>query len=82
MNKIYTVPSGFKIDLSKVVAVGVLRNNEFYDLYIPVYVTGSEQPIKLVYGNTLENVEESDKAQIKKNVSEFIKAWEEIANGK
>ena len=74
--RIFTFPSGAKIDLRRIVSIGALdKNINVGTFFIPVHVTGINEPIKFTLGYAIGKVEETKKTEILKIIEEFQMSW-------
>lgn len=75
-SRIYLFPRGEQIDLRRVVCIGALdKNINAGTFFIPIYVTGMNEPIKITLGYAIGKVEETKKTEILKTIEEFQMAW-------
>jgi hypothetical protein len=73
---IYTFNTNTKIRLDKIIAIGSLDKDQYYNIFIPVYVHGMDKPIKLVMANSIGKVSDEIKQKVQSNYNDFLNAWE------
>lgn len=79
MKSVYTFPNGTKIDLLKVYCIGDIDKDVSSGLiFIPVFCTGSEKPMRIPLGNYFGKVPEDKKQDILIIYMQFVAAWEAI----
>ena len=74
--QIYTFPTNTKIRLDRIIAIGALDKDQYYNIFIPVFVIGMDKPIQLVMANSIGKVSEETKLKVQTNYNNFLNAWE------
>ncbi len=78
VSRIFVFPSGARIDLKKIICIGALDKDQFYNVFIPVYCAGCNKPLHFNVANTIGKVSQEQKDKVNVLYNDFINEWEQF----
>jgi hypothetical protein len=79
ISRVYTFPSGAKIDLLKVIAISEIKTDEFRNIYFNITVLGTEKPLTFQIAAWHEYAgTKIEDTKVKKAYDHLVSEWEKF----
>lgn len=80
VSRIFAFNNGTRIDLKKIISIGAIEKDEFYNIIVKIYCTGYNKPIVFILGNAIGSVTPEQKNNIETTYNYFLNEWEQFIN--